>query len=69
MDFVFLEDISGRTVSTCHLQYSMLWIDKVRLWVWDDTKQKIVQKEAVALEISSWSCRLKFTKIFKNHSF
>lgn len=29
MDFVLLQDISGRTVIRCHLQSSVLWIDKI----------------------------------------
>lgn len=41
--------------AACNLRWFGL-TKSVRLWVWDDTKQKIVQKEAVALETYSCSC-------------
>ena len=54
MHFVFLQDVQLFDAA-CNLRCFGL-TKSVRQWVWDDTKQKIVQKEAVALETYSCSC-------------
>ena len=44
-----------RSEKGAFLTTGLLYSTAARLWVWDEEKQKIVQKEACDLSCESWS--------------